>query len=103
MSVQLYLTNPDLKYGQAGHRHPDWDEVANGDHKRFARKILHQLPCEEREVFDGGQLVDWLIRPTDFAAWRAAVSLHGLCNAELFHQMIDIMEADRRYWLEVSG
>jgi hypothetical protein len=84
----------------SGERHTEWDPFINGGHKQFAREILHKLPLVTHRSGENLRDIDYHYRPSDFAAWREAVA--NLPNADLFRQMIDIMERDERWWLYVS-
>lgn len=105
MSVHLILR----KRGEYG-EHEGWKsehQMTNGGHKHFAREVLHTLPKEEVRDPDEhrwGYDFDWLTRPTDFAAWRAAIASDpqiGGDNSNL-QALVDILEAEPDYWLYVS-
>jgi hypothetical protein len=82
-----------------GVEHPDWDPHINGGHKAFAREVMFTLPVIHHQ---SGEYPDYEYhhRPADFAAWRAAVV--GFVNQGLFEKMIDLLEADDRYWIYIS-
>lgn len=95
MSVHICIETLD------GQEHPDWDWSLNGGHKEFAREIMHTLPSKQHQRNDNVWMDDTAhCRPTDFTAWRSAII--GIPNQELFEKMLNILEADERYWIYVS-
>lgn len=102
MSVHLVLR----KRGEYG-EHEGWlrdGQFCNGGHKHFARNVLYALPKEEVRDREDGLDFDWLTRPTNFAAWRAAIEADpqiGGDNSNL-QTLVDILEREPDYWLYVS-
>lgn len=102
MSVHLILR----KRGEYG-EHEGWmknHQFANGGHKHFVREVLYTLPREEVRDHEDGLDFDWLVRPSDFAAWRAAIAADpqiGGDNSNL-SALVDILEGEPDYWLYVS-
>lgn len=102
MSVHLILRKRD-SYGE----HEGWrdnHQFANGGHKHFAREVLPSLPKEEVRDHEGGLDFDWLQRPTDFAAWRAAIEADPQIGGDMSNlsALVDILEREPDYWLYVS-
>jgi hypothetical protein len=94
-----YLGLRDL---EAGGEHPDFHVDKIGNTRAFAALIG---PCafELRILRQGtgwGDPNDWVVRPTDFACWREAVSKFEFPDREL--AMLDAMEANPNLWIEVS-
>ncbi len=97
MSVHIYLrTRDDWR------NHPDWAPLSgmNGGHKHFVREVMGNLPSEDIRVGEFPDF-DWLTRPTDFAAWRAATSGEEYEGSTL-RDMIDILEREPTLWIYVS-
>ena len=100
MSVHLILRKRD-SYGE----HEGWrdnHQFANGGHKHFARNVLVHLPKEEVRDHEDGLDFDWLQRPTDFAAWRAAIAIDPELEGSNLSALVDIFEGEPDYWLYVS-
>jgi len=102
MSVHLILR----KRGEYG-EHEGWrdnHQFANGGHKHFARNVLQHLPKEEVKTSETDYDFDWLTRPTDFAAWRAAIASDPLIGGDMSNLpvLVDILEREPDYWLYVS-
>lgn len=100
MATQLSLVDPDRDYDDPAYYHPVWRNVANGGHKQFAKQ-LYAADVIQTIVRNTSES-DWVHRPDDCAAWRAAILAAGLPNLELFLQMIDILEAEPNYWLNIG-
>ena len=99
MSVHICLRRRnDLK------DHPVWErecEPYNGGHKHFVRNVMYGLPVESVRTNDSQYDFDWLERPTDFDAWRDAISKIEDVNPNLF-TMLEILKAEPDYWIYVS-
>lgn len=87
MGVNLCL------YTKAHREHPDWDWTRYSGDREFAA-LTGGLPSAGTE--------DDLVRPTDFAKWRAAVADARLPNPGRHEKLLDLLEADEGYWLFVS-
>lgn len=100
MSVHLHLRKLD-SYDD----HPDWEPLiyANGGFKHFVRNVLRALPKVEERIgdpMDG----EYVTRPTDFAAWRAAIAADPQIAGDMscISRLVDILEKAPDYWLYVS-
>lgn len=102
MSVHLILYKRGSYDEHKGWR--DNHQFANGGHKHFARNVLPSLPKEDVKDREGDYDFDWLTRPTDFAAWRAAIAVDPQISGEGYNlqALVDILEAEPEYWLYVS-
>lgn len=99
MSVHLYLrTRTDWR------NHPEWEpeSSANGGHKHFARNVMGTLPREDVRSNDDPYDFDWLTRPTDFAAWRAAIAADPELEGSNLPLLVDLLEREPDRWLYVS-
>jgi hypothetical protein len=90
----------NMDEAEAGDRqeegHPDW-EVGVGIDRHFAY-LIEDLP--KRAVMVEGEPYPF-IRPTDFAAWRAAVeSLDD--EKSRFHHLLGILERDEEQYIYLS-
>ncbi len=93
MGLNVIVENPDAPFEER--YHPDWDDLRySGDRELFA--IMKAVPGEYRDVSE----CDWVWRPTDFAAFRAAAWPE--VNTERWSKLADILEADSRYWIYMS-
>ena len=94
MGLNICIENIEEK-DLAKRSHPDWDDGRySGDRQLF--DIIAAVPGEYRDLNE----VDWVWRPTDFSAFRAADWPD--VNAERWIEMADILEADDRYWIFMS-
>jgi hypothetical protein len=93
-----YLGLRDLK---SGDEHPDFPVDKIGNTRTFADLIgpcaFHMLVLRQGSWPDAD---DYVVRPTDFACWRAAVAKFENPSREL--AMLDVMEANPNLWIEVS-
>ena len=103
MGVHLILRKRGSYGEHAGWR--DNHQFANSGHKHFARNVLQRLPKQEvkdPEEDRWGHDFDWLARPTDFAAWRAAIANDPEIEGSNLLALVDILEGEPDYWLYVS-
>lgn len=84
---------------ESGEHHPEW----------FARKVDRDWPWR----FVGtphilkfvGESLHSIIKPgaSNVAAWREVVDTHPDVEVRpMFHGMVDILEADPKWWVDVS-
>lgn len=102
MGVHLILRKRGSYDEHAGWR--DSHQMANGGHKHFARNVLRHLPKEDVKTSETDYDFDWLMRPTDFAAWRAAIAADPQISGDNSNllALVDILEQEPDYWLYVS-
>ncbi len=84
--------------------HPAWDSGRwSGDRDFWT--WAGDLPVKNHPVFNGKD--PWvepsaiLFRPTDFPAWRAALPVDR-DNPERFVQLLNLLEQDEDYWVQVT-
>ncbi|RXR28978.1 hypothetical protein [Sphingobium fluviale] len=89
MGLNIMLMTPEGSY------HPDWDDGKfAGD--REACGLICGLPNIQEWINE----IDARYRPYDFAAWRAAPWPDD--NPDRWSHLIDLLEADERYWINFS-
>lgn len=81
----------------AGKEHPDWDDCRMAGDREWAAST-DRLP--QVRYLGGGWLED-AIRPADFSAWRDALPADRV-NPERIPHLLDLLEADARWWVYFS-
>jgi hypothetical protein len=74
--------------------HPQWDPLHYPGDQEFI-ELVDDLPNVQSRYYE-----EVYMRPTDFAAWRAAVD--KLPNPARHKKLLDLLAADESYWLYVS-
>jgi hypothetical protein len=88
MGINLYLQTLD------GMNHPEWDSLRCAGDRELV-DLVDDLPNIRSRYYE-----EVYTRPTDFAAWRAAVD--KLPNPARHKKLLDLLAADENYWLYVS-
>jgi len=92
MGVNLSLIDKD------GRDLPDWDCCINGGAKDIFKMLGRELPVMDLS----DQLEDYIVRPSDFSAWRRVIGHDNFPNCEMYLGMLDRLESDPLMKIYVS-
>ena len=94
MGLNIYCEGPD------GKNHPEWDNAKLAGDKEFAA-LFSTLPYE-RGAKGGPPDFEPYYRPTDFAAWRAAIASRQWPNPGRYEKLMDLLEANPEFQIYLS-
>lgn len=94
MGLNILLEGPDFK------RHPDWDDAKLAGDKEFAQ-MFESLPFD-RGLRGGAPDFEPYYRPTDFTAWRQAISSREWPNPGRYEKLMDLLEANPDFYIYLS-
>lgn len=92
MGVNLSLIGKD------GEELDDWDCSINGGAKDIFKMLGRELPV--RYMSESPE--DYIVRPSDFSAWRKIISQTDFTNHEMYSTMLDRLEAEPLMKISVS-
>ncbi len=92
MGINIVIVDSD------GNEHPDWDSfryASDNDIKDLVLSLPHECRNKEPDI-------EYVYRPADFGAWKAAAQSRTWPNPGRFERLIELLEQNPDCWIRIS-